>query len=87
LASHLVFVGLSSSAVSISEDIKLLKTIRKSVIKEAELLDGIGTAYREQEVQKKILRITKNQEVRMIQDTGVLPSLSFKLFGRSTGGD
>jgi hypothetical protein len=27
-------------------------------------------------VQKKILRITKNQEVRMIQDTGVLPSLN-----------
>jgi hypothetical protein len=30
----------------------------------------------EQEVQKKVLRITKNQEVRMIQDTGVVPSLN-----------
>ena len=47
--------------------------------------------HHEQEVQKKVLRITKNQEVRMIQDTGVVPSLNendVKLYlEEGTGGD
>jgi hypothetical protein len=53
LSAFLYGIGLYYSAISISEDSSLRKTIRKSAL---ELLDDIGTAQMEQEVQKRILK-------------------------------
>ena len=55
LASYLVLIGIYSSAISISEDSRLRSSIRNFAIKEANLLDSIGTAHMEQEIQKKVI--------------------------------
>ena len=44
LSSYLLFVGIYSSAIYVAEDSKSRQTIRKTAIKEAKLLDSIGTA-------------------------------------------
>jgi hypothetical protein len=76
LSAYMMFLGLYSSAISISQDAKLRRSIRNSAVKESELLDSIGTAQMEQELQKRVLKIVKEQSDNMTQETGVQPSLS-----------
>jgi hypothetical protein len=52
----------SCSAISISEDSELRRSIKKFAIKESKLLDSIGMAHVEQEIQKRVLRLVKEQE-------------------------
>jgi len=40
-------------------------------IKESTLLDSIGTAQMEQQIQKKVLKIAKEQEKTLQEQTGV----------------
>jgi hypothetical protein len=40
-------------------------------IKESKLLDSIGTAHMEQEIQKKVLKLAKEQEKTLEEQTGV----------------
>jgi hypothetical protein len=75
LSAYLMFLGLYSSAISISNDIKLRQSIRNSAAKESELLDSIGTAQMEQELQKRVLKIVKKNSDSMVEETGVQPSL------------
>jgi hypothetical protein len=72
----MMFLGLYSSAISVSQDAKLRRSIRSSAVKESELLDSIGTAQMEQELQKRVMKIVKEQSDNMTQETGVQPSLS-----------
>lgn len=76
LSSYMMFLGLYSSAISVSQDSKLRRSIRSSAVKESKLLDSIGTAQMEQELQKRVLKIVKEQSDNMTQETGVQPSLS-----------
>jgi hypothetical protein len=76
LSAYLMFLGLYSSAISISQDITLRKSIRNSAAKESELLDKIGSAQMEHELQKRVLRIAKENSNNMVEETGVQPSLS-----------
>src|SRR5919202_4871287 len=71
LSAYLMFLGLYSSAISISQDIKLRQSIRNSAAKESELLDSIGTAQMEQELQKRVLKIVKKNSDSMVEETGV----------------
>jgi hypothetical protein len=59
LSSYLILVGIYGSAISVSEDSMLRKSIRKLVIKEAELVDTFPTAQMEQEIQTKVVETTK----------------------------
>ena len=68
-------MGIYSSAISITKDSKLRRAIRKFAMTESKLLDSIGLAQMEQEMQKKVLRIAKEQEEKMIEETGVESSL------------
>ena len=63
-------------AVSVSQDEKLRKSIRKFVLKESNLLDSIGTAQMEQEIQKTVLKIPKEEQEALSEQTGVEPSLT-----------
>jgi hypothetical protein len=45
-------------------------------MKEAKLLDSIGTAQMEQEIQNKVLAFTKQTHDRMAEETGIQPSLT-----------
>ena len=71
LSSYLYSVGFYFSTISIAQDAKLRQSIRDIAAKESKLLDSIGTAHMEQEVQKKVLKIAKEQEKTLEKQTGV----------------
>jgi hypothetical protein len=76
LSSYMIMIGIFASAISISEDINIRQIIRKSIGSESKLLDNIGSSRMEQELQKRVTKIIRSQELRMIEETGVQPSMS-----------
>jgi hypothetical protein len=76
LSCYLIYTGLYSSAISVSQDVGLRQSIRKSAIKEVKFLESMGTAQMEQELQKRVLTIAKKNSDIMTEETGVEPSLS-----------
>ena len=73
LSAFLFSIGLYYSAISISEDSSLRKTIRRSAL---ELFDEMGTAQMEQEVQKRILKIVKSNKEKLESGTGISSSVT-----------
>jgi hypothetical protein len=76
LSCYLIYTGLYSSAISVSQDANLRQSIRRTAIKEVKFLQSIGTAQMEQELQKRVLAIAKKNSDIMTEKTGVQPSLS-----------
>lgn len=76
LSAYLIFAGIYSSGVSISEDINLRRSIRKSAMEEAKLLVSIGSAQMHQQLEKKILQNASQKIEDMVKSTGVPPSLT-----------
>jgi hypothetical protein len=76
LASFLIFKGIYSAAISVSQDSNLRRSIRNFAIKESKLLDSIGTAQMEQEIQKRVVTLTKQNKDSMVEQTGIEASLS-----------
>jgi hypothetical protein len=76
LSCYLILVGIYSSAISVSEDSILRQSIRAIAIKESKLLDSIGMAQMEQQIQKKVVEFTKRNQDRMAEETGIQSSLS-----------
>jgi hypothetical protein len=71
----MILNGLSYSAISVAQDQVLRRSIRKSV-KDMKFLESIGTAQMEQELQKRVLTISKENSDVMTEETGVQPSLT-----------
>jgi hypothetical protein len=71
LASYLIYVGIYSSALSVANDVELRKTIRKSVEQQSELLDNIGTAEMERQLQNRVLFLTRDKPNEMTEETGI----------------
>ena len=76
LSAYLILVGISSSAISIAEDSKLRQSIRKFAIDESKLLDSIGSAQMEQQIEKKVIKMTKEHQDSMTEETGIQSSLT-----------
>ncbi len=76
LSCYLIYSGLYSSAVIVSQDKALRQSIRKSVTEQSKLLDSIGTAHLEQELQSIVLTITKKYSDSMVEETGVEASMT-----------
>jgi hypothetical protein len=76
LSCYLIYAGLYSSAVRVSQDTALRHSIRKSVTEQSKLLDSIGTAQMEQELQSKVLAITNKLSNKMVEETGVELSMT-----------
>jgi hypothetical protein len=76
VASYLILVGIYSSAISVSEDSTLRQMIRSLTTREPRLLDSIGTAHMEQEIQERVIALTKQNQERMAEETGIEPSLT-----------
>jgi hypothetical protein len=77
LSSYMLTIGLYSSAVSISEDIRLRRAIRNSVMgQRVDLLDRIGTAQMEQEITSRVLRIAREQKETLEEQSGIEPSFT-----------
>ncbi|MGH9982766.1 MAG: hypothetical protein ACRD8W_02275 [Nitrososphaeraceae archaeon] len=71
-----MYLGIYSSALSVSEDSRLRRTIRKAALEESQqFLDAIGSAEMEQEIQKKVLRFSKKTKVLMEYETGISTSI------------
>jgi hypothetical protein len=76
ISSYLVLAGIYSSAMSVSLDIGLRKSIRKSVKEHSRFLDSIGSAQMYQGIQKAVLKMTKEHADQMTEETGVQPSVT-----------
>ena len=76
LASYLIFIGLYSSAVSISQDSRLRASIRRSVESEVRFLGSIGDAEMDHRILDKVLTTSKKFSQNMPEETGVSSSLS-----------
>ena len=75
LSSYLILIGIYSSAISVAQDVKLRKSIRNSIEEHSKLLDSIGIAQMENEIERRVIRITKEQKKNMTEETGVQPSI------------
>jgi hypothetical protein len=75
LSCYLIYNGLYFSAISVSQDTALRKTIRKSVTEQSKLLDSIGSAQMERELQGRILIVAKKASDIMAEETGVEASM------------
>jgi hypothetical protein len=77
LSSYMMFIGLYFAAISLSEDIRLRQLIRDSAITQTtRLLDSIGVGQMQKEIESRVLKIVKQQQKVLTEQTGVEPSIS-----------
>ncbi|MDQ3838762.1 MAG: hypothetical protein M3297_05795 [Thermoproteota archaeon] len=76
LSCYLIYSGLYSSAVTVSQDMVLRRSIRKSVTEHSRFLESIGTAEMEQQLKSRVLAITKKLSNKMVEETGVETSMT-----------
>lgn len=75
LSCYLIYNGLYYSAISVSQDMTLRQSIRRSIMEQSKLLDSMGSAEMEREVQKQVLIVTKNTSAAMADKSGVEASM------------
>jgi hypothetical protein len=75
LSCYLIYVGLYSSAVTVSQDTTLRLAIRKSVTEQARFLDSMGSAQMEQ-LQSTVVKIMKKHSDVLTEKTGVKSSMT-----------
>jgi hypothetical protein len=71
-SSYLVLVGIYSSAISVSQDDKVRQSIRTVATR---LLDSIGTAQMEREIENRVTSLTKRFQDTLAEQTGIVSSL------------
>jgi hypothetical protein len=76
LSSYLLLIGVYFSAISVGEDSKLRQSIRSYAINETRLLDSIGTAEMQRAIEKRVVSLTKQNQDKMAEETGIQSSLS-----------
>ncbi len=76
LAAFLVLVGLQHSAISVAHDMRLRQFIKNSALKHSKLLDGMASAQMAQDLQNKIMSVTKENAHVMERESGTQPSLT-----------
>ena len=76
LSCYLIYTGLYSSAVTVSQDTTLRLSIRKSISEQAKFLDSMGTAQMEQELQSTVMKIARKHSDVLTKKTGVESSMT-----------
>jgi hypothetical protein len=76
LSSYLILVGIYSSVLSVSQDTRLRQQIRRYAKSELKLIDSIAIAQMEKEIQSRVLKVTKEHQDLMLNETGVESSLT-----------
>lgn len=76
LSCYLIYLGLYSSAVTVSQDTTLRVSIRKSLTDQAKFLDSMGSAHMEQELQSTVLNIARKNADVLTEKTGVESSMT-----------
>ena len=76
LSSYLVFFGIYSSAISVSQDSNMRKSIRKSVESEVKFIGNIASAEMTNTITERVLRKVKAVSDSIPEDTGIATSLT-----------
>jgi hypothetical protein len=76
LSCYLIYTGLYSSAISVSQDLALRQSIRQSVQEQSKFLDSMGTAQMESELQTRVLKTAKKASDTMAEETGLESSMT-----------
>jgi hypothetical protein len=76
LSSYLIFVGIYSSALSISQDSKLRASIRRSIDTEVSFLKGIGNAEMNHRIFERVLQTSRNISEILPEESGISSSLT-----------
>jgi hypothetical protein len=76
LSCYLIYAGLYSSAISVSQDLTLRQSIRHSVMEQSKFLDSMGTAQMESELQTRVLKTAKKASDSMEEESGVESSMT-----------
>jgi hypothetical protein len=75
ISSYMLFVGLYYSAISISLNAELRKSIEKSVEQEFSFISKLGTSQMEHDIQSRVKTITKRSAKTLEENSGVQVSL------------
>lgn len=76
LSAYLVTIGIYMSAISLSQDAELRRSIRRVARLQSKLFDSMVTAEIEREIEKRVMQVIRTQSVEMEKETGVQPSLN-----------
>lgn len=76
LSCYLVLAGIYSSAVSVARDSELRRSIRELAKQESKLIDSIGAAHMEYEIEKKVTKLVRQNLDDVEKEGGVSPNLS-----------
>jgi hypothetical protein len=77
LSTYMILLALYFCAISVSEDIELRKSIRKSALRESKFLDSMGTAHMEKDSKNRIMqKARQEQQIRTLKSAGIKSSLS-----------
>ena len=76
LSCYLIYAGLYSSAVTVSQDTSLRVSIRKSLTEQSKFLHSMGSAQMEQELQSNVMKIAKKHSDVLTEKTGVESSMT-----------
>lgn len=76
LSALLFSVGIYSSAISLSEDTQLRASIKRNAIDDSKILHEFGTAQMKQDVEKRVLKVVKEQKEVLESKTGIESSLN-----------
>ena len=76
LSCYLIYAGLYSSAVTVSQDTTLRLSIKKSITDQAKFLHGMGSAQMEQELQSTVMKLAKKHSDVLTEKTGVESSMT-----------
>jgi hypothetical protein len=71
IASFMVFLGIYSSAISLSQDSSLRQLVRKSAAAQSGMLDKIGTAQVTEEIEKRVIKVVKANSEKLMEATGI----------------
>jgi hypothetical protein len=76
LSAYLILVGLYSTAISVSHDVELRRSIAKSATEQSNLIRGIATAQMHLELQNRVMAVERKHRDTLIENSGVQPSLT-----------
>jgi hypothetical protein len=76
LSCYLIYTGLYSSAISVSQDLATRQSIRQSVKEQSKFLESMGTAQMEAELQTRVLKTAKKASDSMEEESGVESSMT-----------
>jgi hypothetical protein len=71
LSSYMIFFGLYSSAIILSEDVKVRRAIRNTAIEQSKLLGNISYAVMEHEITDRVGNVVKNISDKIVEESGV----------------